>query len=190
MRLLHDYLFPVLWLGWAAYWLAGSLSASAPKRVQSPGARLLHRAELAVVTALFAFPQLGIGWLGTRFVPWTEALFVIGASLLVAGLSFAVWARVHLGQYWSGNVTLKPGHRLIRSGPYALVRHPIYTGILLAMLGTALALDQFRGVLALVIATQAFVRKLRIEEHWLTEELGSEYVQYRREVKALVPGII
>ena len=129
-------------------------------------------------------------WLATQLLPYSLAQYWIGAAVATAGLAFSVWARVHLGKFWSGNVTLKPGHRLIRSGPYALVRHPIYTGILLAMLGTALALDQFRGVLALVIATQAFVRKLRIEEHWLTEELGSEYVQYRREVKALVPGII
>jgi protein-S-isoprenylcysteine O-methyltransferase Ste14 len=187
--ILYDNLFPVLWLSWAAYWFASSFSASTPKRVQNPAARLFHRAELILVTALFTFPGLGYGWLGLQIVPRTQALFLFASFLLVVGLGFAVWARVHLGKNWSGHVTLKPGHRLIRSGPYALVRHPIYTGILLAMTGTAIAVDEYRGVLALIIATAAFARKLRIEERWLTEEFGGEYERYRREVRALVPGV-
>jgi protein-S-isoprenylcysteine O-methyltransferase Ste14 len=188
--LVHAYLFQSLWLSWGAYWYASSLSASAPKRAQRPGARLFYRGELLLALALFTFPQLGVGWLGLQLVPRTEALFVSGALMLVAGLSFTVWARVHLGQHWSGHVTLKAGHRLIRTGPYALVRHPIYTGILLAMLGTAVAVDEVRGVLALLVALQAHVRKLRIEERWLTEEFGDEYRRYRREVKALIPGVV
>jgi protein-S-isoprenylcysteine O-methyltransferase Ste14 len=190
MHLLHNYLFLALWLGWAAYWFASSLSASAPKRVQAPGARMFYRAEMICALALLSFPRLGVGWLGVQLVPWSEALFVIGAVMLAGGLGFAIWARVHLGQHWSGHVTLKAGHRLIRTGPYAIVRHPIYTGLILAMLGTAVAVDEVRGVLAVIIATQAHVRKLRLEERWLSEEFGSEYEQYRREVKALVPGVI
>lgn len=189
MHLLHEYLFPVLWWSWAAYWYFSGLSASAPKRVQHSGARFLHRAELLAAFALLAFPQLGYGWLGLRLVPRTEALFLSGASLLVAGLGFAVWARVHLGQHWSGHVTLKVGHRLIRTGPYAIVRHPIYTGLLLALTGSAVAVDEVRGVLAVAIAAEAILRKLRLEERWLTEEFGGEYDRYRREVKALVPGV-
>ena len=91
---------------------------------------------------------------------------------------------------WSGHVTLKPGHRLLRTGPYALVRHPIYTGLLLAMTGTAVAVDRGRGVLAVLIAVETLWRKLRLEERWLTEEFGAEYGRYRREVKALVPGVV
>jgi protein-S-isoprenylcysteine O-methyltransferase Ste14 len=190
MRLLHEYLFQVLWVGWALYWFASSLTASAPKRVQNAGARMYYRVEMACAAGLLAFPRLGIGWLGQQIVTRTEALFVVGALMVAAGLGFSVWARVHLGQHWSGHVTLKAGHRLIRSGPYAIVRHPIYTGILFAFLGTAVAVDEWRGVLAVVIAVQANVRKLRLEERWLTEEFGSEYEQYRREVKALVPGVV
>ena len=190
MHLLHRYLFQTLWWTWAAYWYASSHSASAPKRVQNPGARLYYRVEMVVAFALFAFPPLGLGWLGLQIVPRTEALFVSGAVMLAAGLAFAVWARAHLGQHWSGHVTLKTGHRLIRTGPYAVVRHPIYTGLLLATVGTAVALDEARGVLAVIIALQAHVRKLRLEERWLSEEFGSEYEKYRREVKALVPGVV
>jgi protein-S-isoprenylcysteine O-methyltransferase Ste14 len=190
MNLLHGHLFQVVWSSWVAYWYVSSLSASAPKRVQRPGQRLFYRAEMLAAFALLALPGLGVGWLGHRIVPWTEALFVCGSVLLIAGLALAVWARVHLGQHWSGHVTLKAGHRLIRTGPYAIVRHPIYTGLLLAMLGTAIAVDEVRGFLAVAIVVQAHVRKLRLEERWLSEEFGDEYVRYRREVRALVPGVI
>jgi protein-S-isoprenylcysteine O-methyltransferase Ste14 len=190
MHIVYLYLFPVLWMGWALYWFVSSFSASVPKRIQNRGARLLHRAELALVAALLTFPQFGDGWLGRQIAPRSDGLFALAALLLVAGLGFAVWARVHLGNNWSGHVTLKPGHRLIRSGPYAIVRHPIYTGILTAMIGSAIAVDQYRGVLAVLIATETFVRKLRLEERWLTEEFGDEYVHYCREVKALIPGVV
>lgn len=189
MQLLHAYLFPVAWWTWAAYWYASSFSTRTSKRRQGRGARLFYLAQMLLSFALLAWPALGVGWLGTRIVPRTEALFVIGACMLIGGLGFAIWARIHLGQYWSGNVTLKAGHRLIRTGPYAIVRHPIYTGLLLAMLGTAVAVDEYRGVLAMVIALQAHIRKLYLEEKWLTEEFRAEYDAYRRDVKALVPGI-
>ncbi len=187
---LHRYLFQSVWLGWALYWIISGSSASAPKRVQSPHARLLHRAELIAAFALLALHGLRRGWLGHQIVPWSEVLFAAGAAMLILGIGFAIWARVHLGQNWSGHVTLKAGHRLIRSGPYALVRHPIYTGILLAVIGTATAVDDYAGVLAVLIVAETFVRKLRIEERWLTEEFGDEYRTYRREVKSLVPGVV
>lgn len=190
LSLLHHYLFQAVWVGWAAYWAFSSASASAPKRVQSPYARLLHRMELLFAFALLAIPDLRVGWLGRRIIPWSEVLFVIGALLLVLGIGLAIWARVHLGQNWSGHVTLKAGHRLIRSGPYALARHPIYTGILLAVIGTAVAVDDWAGVIAILIVAETFVRKLRIEERWLTEEFGDDYRAYQRDVRALIPGVV
>jgi len=190
MRLLNEDLFPVLWLAWGIYWLASSRWASEVKRRQTSFARRLYLAEMAVAASLFTFPGLGYGWLGRRILSRTEALFLVGAAFLVLGLGFTVWARLTLGRNWSGYVTLKAGHRLIRSGPYSLVRHPIYTGLLFAMLGTTIAIDEWRAVLALILATEAQVRKLRIEERWLSEEFGSEYTAYRREVKALVPWLV
>jgi protein-S-isoprenylcysteine O-methyltransferase Ste14 len=190
MHLVHAYLFQAVWWSWVIYWYASSMWASTPKRVQNPGARLFYRAELILAFALLAVPRLGIGWLGEVIVPRTEALYDVGAGMLIVGLGFTVWARVHLGQHWSGHVTLKAGHRLIRTGPYAIVRHPIYTGLLLAAVGTAFAVDEWRGVLAVLIIVEAHVRKLRLEERWLVEEFGGEYEQYRREVKALIPGVI
>jgi protein-S-isoprenylcysteine O-methyltransferase Ste14 len=83
-------------------------------------------------------------------------------------------------------VTLKEGHRLIRTGPYAHVRHPIYTGILLAMVGSAIAMDEPRAILAVAVMFVSFLRKLSKEEEWLTEEFGEEYLKYKREVRMLL----
>jgi len=188
--LLHRYLFAVLWWGWAAYWLASSFSASRAKRVQAGWARRAHLLAFLAAFYLLSYPNVGYGILGTRIVHRTEALFYAGAAMTAAGIAFAIWARVNLGQHWSGNVTLKEGHRLIRSGPYAFVRHPIYTGLLLAFVGSAVAVDEWRGVLAVVVVFATLVPKYRLEERWLTEEFGEEYERYRREVKALVPGVI
>jgi len=190
VHLIHEFLFQALWLAWAIGWLASSRWSSAEKRRQTSRERRFHLAEMAVAVGLFSFPALGYGLLGRWIFPRTEASFMIGAALLVIGLGFTVWARLSLGRNWSGYVTLKAGHRLIVSGPYALVRHPIYTGLLCAMLGTTIAIDEWRAVLALIIATQTFVRKLRLEERWLAEEFGSEYGTYRNGVKALVPWLI
>jgi protein-S-isoprenylcysteine O-methyltransferase Ste14 len=190
MDLLHRYLFSAMWWSWAAYWVVSSFYASAPKRVQTPAWRIAHLLAIVAVFSLLSDSRLGQGFLGRRLMPRTEMLFDCAALLTFLGLAFAVWARVHLGQYWSGSVTLKAGHRLIRTGPYALVRHPIYTGILLAVVGSALAVNEVRGWLAVAIVTATFVPKLRLEERWLTEEFGDEYRRYRREVKALIPGVI
>jgi protein-S-isoprenylcysteine O-methyltransferase Ste14 len=190
MNLLHRYLFQVLWWAWFAYWFVTSFSASRAKRVQVRWQRRAHLLAFVAAFVLLSYPSVGYGVLGTRIVPRTETLFYAGAAMTAAGLAFAVWARVHLGQHWSGNVTLKEGHRLIRSGPYALVRHPIYTGLLLAFVGSAVAVDEWRGVLAVVIVFATLVPKYRLEERWLTEEFGEEYERYKREVKALIPGVI
>ena len=190
MNLIYDWTFPVLWWSWLAYWIISSFRVRPTKRAQSNAARLAYLGEWFLAFALLTWHSLSIGWLGARLVPFSPSLFLIGAGITAAGLGFAVWARVHLGEYWSGTVTLKEGHCLVRSGPYSIVRHPIYTGLLFAMLGSAVAVDRVRGLLALAIIIASLVRKLRVEEKWLTEELGEEYAQYRRDVRALIPSVI
>ena len=110
-------------------------------------------------------------------------------ALVVLGLACSVAGRVLLGNNWSGIVTLKQHHELIRSGPYRWVCHPIYTGLLLAFAGSALARGEWRGVLAVAIASAALWRKLRLEERWLTEEFGPRYLEYRRGTWALIPFV-
>jgi protein-S-isoprenylcysteine O-methyltransferase Ste14 len=113
--------------------------------------------------------------------------FVIGLALTILGLGFAVWARVHLGRFWSGMVTLKKDHELIRSGPYAIVRHPIYTGLLTAAAGTALARGTLAALMALGLIGVACWLKIRAEEKLLTNHFGDTYREYRRQVAALIP---
>lgn len=128
-------------------------------------------------------------WLGQRFVPATDVWPWVGAAVTVAGAAVAVWARFYLGSNWSPTVTVKEKHELIRSGPYRVVRHPIYTGLLLAILGTAIYVGEWRGLFALGLALAAWKIKSLREEQFMQSEFGEEYEQYRREVKGLVPFV-
>jgi protein-S-isoprenylcysteine O-methyltransferase Ste14 len=94
-----------------------------------------------------------------------------------------------IGRNWSSNVTVKEDHQLMRTGPYALVRHPIFAGLLLGMLGTALQAGEVRGLIGMALATIAWRTKLIMEEQFMTEQFGAEYASYKRDVKALVPFI-
>jgi protein-S-isoprenylcysteine O-methyltransferase Ste14 len=111
----------------------------------------------------------------------------MGAILETLGLGCAVWARVHLGQYWSSSIDIKSEHQPILSGPYALVRHAISTGLVLAFLETALAEEEISGWLALALVIVAYTRKSWIEAKWLFSQLGEEYRAYQRQVKTLIP---
>jgi protein-S-isoprenylcysteine O-methyltransferase Ste14 len=124
-----------------------------------------------------------------RFLPQWPGWSWLGAVLVVAGLGWAAYARVHLGRNWSGIVTLKQDHTLITTGPYHWTRHPIYSGILLAILGTAVALGQLRGLVGFVLVAASFMRKSRIEERFMTAQFPAEYARYRAEVPALVPKL-
>ena len=101
-----------------------------------------------------------------------------------------VWARLHIGKNWSSDVTVKVDHELITTGPYALVRHPIYTGLLIGFLGSAVARGELRGILAFALVVIALWFKLRLEETWMREHFGVAYEGYSQRVKALVPYIL
>ena len=103
------------------------------------------------------------------------------------GVAFALAARFFLGKNWSGWVTVKKGHQLIRSGPYAVVRHPIYSGVLLGILGTAIVVGEVRGLVAMAFAALGLGLKSFQEERFMEEEFGSEYRDYTRRVKAMIP---
>lgn len=115
--------------------------------------------------------------------------YVTGVALLLAGLGYALWARNHLGGNWSGVATVKEGHELIRTGPYRYSRHPIYTGLLLAIVGSAIALGEWRGVIGALLCLASLIRKIGIEERFLGEVFGAQYAEFRKEVRALVPGV-
>ena len=187
MNLIHLGLFPAAWTTFAIYWGVSAGRVKRTKESEPRGARIVHLTLSFFAFALVFSPAFRTGLLGWKLLPPGRMTFIVGAVILVAGLGFAVWARIHLGQNWSATVTLKEGHRLIRTGPYRLVRHPIYTGIITGLAGTAMALGELRGVIAVVLLTLVYLFKSRREERFMVKEFGDEYVRYRREVGALVP---
>jgi len=188
----YNLVFAAMWLGWLACWGLFSLSVKTTARRESPLSRLSYIVPLGTAAILLAVPGLDIPLLGERFLPASaaRACAATGVLITLTGLLFTVWARVHLGRNWSGTVTIKEGHELITSGPYRLVRHPIYTGLLLAFIGQAIAIGQWRGAIAVLLAMFSFWRKLKIEEQWMREHFGSAYDAYSQRVSALIPFIL
>ena len=187
MQSFHHYSISALWLTWLIYWGLAALSAKSTRRRESLVSRLSHMVPLALGIVLLSLHQPS-AWLSLRFLPQTKAMFWLGFCLVLSGLAVSVLARVWLGGNWSGTVTLKQDHELIRAGPYRWARHPIYTGILLAILGSAIALGEARGLIALALITAAFLHKITIEERFLTQQFGDAYIRYRAEVPALLPS--
>jgi protein-S-isoprenylcysteine O-methyltransferase Ste14 len=191
MHIIHRYLIFALWFAWFAYWRISAADVKVAQRHESPGSRAAHLLPLLISAVLLAIrTDPDGGWLFQRFLPPGSANFWIGALLTAIGVAFSCWARAHLGRNWSATVTVKQDHELIRSGPYARVRHPIYTGLLLALLGTAIVIGQWRGLLAFVIAFAALWRKLRLEERYMSETFGDSYQRYRAHTKALIPYLL
>ena len=187
MALIYRLLFPAMWLSWAAYWRVAARGTKVTERRESWGSRLSHILPLLLAAYLLWADRVPIAFLNAPMYAWAPWQFWLAALVAAAGFAFTAWARIHLGRNWSGTVTIKQGHELITTGPYALVRHPIYTGLLLAFVGTAFARGQWRGPLAIVIAWAALWWKLRIEERWMAEQFGGQYEDYKRQVPALVP---
>lgn len=168
------------WIAFGAYWAASAVRAKpGTARRDVP----LRAAIIIVVVLLFrVFRPGNVAAPGTL-------LPVIGTALVLCGLAFAVWARVHLGRNWGMPMTVKEEPDLITSGPYAFVRHPIYTGILTAAIGTALAIDLLALVAAAIMAPY-FVYSATIEERNLAASFPGTYAAYRARTKMLIPFVV
>jgi protein-S-isoprenylcysteine O-methyltransferase Ste14 len=176
-----------LWTAFSLVWLAGWLRTKRTQERAELASRLVYGAM--VLGAFFVVFDGGWlhGWLRIRLFPRAEWIDVAGVLMTAAGLAFAIWARFHLGQNWSSAVSVKVGHELIRSGPYRWVRHPIYTGLLLGLAGTALVRGQARGLLGIALLLAGFWVKLGLEEQFMRKTFGEEYEEYSRKTGALVP---
>lgn len=192
MAMLDGPLIGAIWIVWLIYWSVAALKTKPNLRRESGNSRRAHGIPLLIAILLIAYPQHSPhpGWFFATILPRSFAAYWIGVALMVAGLGFSIWARHRLGRNWSGTVTIKQDHELIRTGPYRWVRHPIYTGMLLGFAGSAVALDEWRGIAAIVFVTLALLLKIRIEEQWMTETFGEGYRRYRSEVRALIPFVL
>jgi len=178
--------FAVLWTAWIISWAVAAVWASKPaSRPPEKEERfywLLTLAGAVLLALNFRTGRWELVWTNPDWIEWV--LLVIAAL----GLAFTWWARIHLGTLWSGRITRKADHRIVDTGPYGLVRHPIYTGILLAIWASALLRPGLLGLAGAAVLTVSFVVKLRLEERFLKQELGAEaYEGYQRRVPMLVP---
>jgi protein-S-isoprenylcysteine O-methyltransferase Ste14 len=175
-----------MWLGWAVFWTVAARHTKPARWRESIGSRVLHVVPLLACAVLLVAPHWLPPILSARVVSAGRLIPLLGAVMVAVGLGFAAWARAHLGQNWSGIVTVKEDHALVRTGPYRAVRHPIYTGLLLALTGTAMAIGEWRGVLAVICALIGLLRKIHVEEKRMSENFP-EYSRYRQQTAALIP---
>ena len=185
-----------LWVVLSIYWEIAARNASAPASSESGASRALHLVMTngAIILSYWPFA----GWPNARWssfefpriLPATIWLPWAGVAVGAGGLVLALWARRHLGRHWSGAVTVKQGHELVRTGPYRLIRHPIYTGAIAMHAGTALITGRLQGPLAVALIVIAYIRKIGMEERVLGATFGAAFEAYRRESWALLPWIV
>ena len=172
-------------IGWAAFWIYWLVAAFSMKRGRVAWSRELRIRALIAVAAILLIRFGAFRDHGLNTDPWRAGL---GLVLFAVGLGFAIWARVHIGRNWGTPMTQKDDPELVTSGPYHLVRHPIYSGILVAGVGTAVALSWI-WLVAVVLAGAYFVYSATVEERFMTEQFPDSYPVYRRSTKMLVPFI-
>src|SRR5580698_8739177 len=182
----YELFFPVVWIIFFIYWQIKAANTKTTQRLEPASSRILRIFIFLVAITMLSTTRIPLAWLYRQLWPQGLLFFWLGAAVTVGGLLFAVWARVHLGRNWSRSVTIKQDHELITSGPYSVVRHPIYTGILAGLLGTAIAISQVRGFIVVVLFF-VFWLKLRMEEQWMRSQFGETYAAYARQTAALVP---
>jgi protein-S-isoprenylcysteine O-methyltransferase Ste14 len=173
-------------VGWAAFWLYWLIAAFSMKRGRVTWSRELRIRALVFVVVVVLY-RLGVfRHHRVNSDPWLAGL---GLVLFALGLGFAIWARVHIGRNWGTPMTQKVEPELVTSGPYRFVRHPIYSGILVAGVGTAVALSWF-WLAAVGVAGIYFVYSATVEERYLTQQFPDAYPAYRRSTKMLVPFVL
>lgn len=186
----------ILWAAFGIYWViaarlqsrAGSNpnSPTAENKISdAPSARLFHHACLVAAFTLLFAPKIGA--LDGRFLPRTLPLGIAGLLLTIAGLALAMWARRHLAENWSSRVRIRVGHELIRTGPYAHLRHPIYSGVLLGVIGSALVVDRWRALISVALVLISYSIKGRREDAILARAFGDSWVEHRRRAGFLLP---
>ncbi len=178
----------VLWMIFIAYWLVNWAGNKKTIQRADPSRRL---AGFFVFIMLWVVLVRARGWPQIQIVPRNDAVQIAGVGCCAAGVALAIWARRILGTNWSANPAIKEGHELITSGPYRFVRHPIYTGILLALLGSLVLAGGRLGYLAfyaLIVIGLHF--KSKIEEGFMMKTFPQAYPEYRRRTKAIIPFML
>jgi protein-S-isoprenylcysteine O-methyltransferase Ste14 len=175
----------VVVITWIVFWVYWLLSAFAAKERLRTGGRLSPLRAVTAIAVIVLFRAFRGGDLAVHSV----VLEIVGATIFAAGLALAVWARVHIGRNWGMPTTQKVEPELVTSGPYRFVRHPIYTGLLFALLGTTL-LTSLLGLLVVAILAAYFVHSATVEERNLTATFPAAYPAYKTRTKMLIPFVM
>src|SRR5262249_8390586 len=177
------------WSVFLVYWAITAVGTKPSVKRESVWGRAPQMVLVALGAVLVFRSDTPFELLRQRFVPRHPLLAGSGVLLTWLGIAIAIWARYHIGQNWSGRVTLKEDHQLIRTGPYARMRHPIYSGIALALLGTAMVIGEWRALIGVLLITSAHILKARKEEAWLGARFGKAYEDYRNVSGFLLPRL-
>ena len=178
-----------LWIAWLLVWLVAAAFTARTIAHQSGLSRLAHSLPVWAGAVLLLSHDRSSGSLFRALLPPRAWIAWLGVVVTALGLGFAGWARAHLGRFWSGTVTLKAEHAIVRTGPYALTRHPIYTGLFVALAGTALTRDTIAGALGAALILLGFLFKIGQEERLLIGHFGAAYRTYQEEVPRLIPRL-
>jgi len=176
----------ICWLLFLAYWIITAFKVKAVVERQTPRAAFSYKLPTLLGGLWLWWPDWCPGF-SQLLYDRPEWLRLLAALICVSGLVVAFWARATLAGNWSSNVTFKQNHELIQTGPYRWARHPIYTGLLLMALGTALLIGRLGSWLGLVLLTLGFWIKLKYEEELMLRHFPDTYPAYQKRVKALVP---
>jgi protein-S-isoprenylcysteine O-methyltransferase Ste14 len=175
------------WIVFVIYWLAGAIKTRTTREKESFASRyVVLFIEVAGFVLVFS-ESAGVGFLGNRFLPQTLLGAIVGTVFTWLGLGLAIWARYHLAEYWSARVTIKEGHQLIRTGPYTHLRHPIYTGLILGTIGSALAIDKWQCVLGVCLVLVGYCLKAKKEESMLSLQFGEAFGEHKKHTGFLLP---
>ena len=181
----------LLWIAVMIIFTVGALRTKRTVQSQSVRSVLVQSGFVALGLYLLFAARVMLGgpdtWFDRPIIPVNVETVLVGFLAVLCGIAFTVWGRLTLGSNWSGVITLKEDHTLVRRGPYRIVRHPIYTGLLLALLGSALERGRVGSMLGVVVCGFGLWLKSRTEERFMVQRFGDQYLRYRREVKGLVP---
>ena len=179
-------LLSLIWLAWVVSWVVASFWSGRTKSFVPTRDSWVYRLPILIGAILLSPWTAGAVGASQLYNPGDIGTYLL-AVVVLFGISFTWWARIHLGRFWSNAITHKEGHKVIDTGPYGLVRHPIYTGQIIGLLATSIAVGTVTAILGAIMIGLGMSWKAKMEETFLSQELGPDYSAYCRRVPMIIP---
>jgi protein-S-isoprenylcysteine O-methyltransferase Ste14 len=178
------------WVVLAVYWAWGAGQTRPAKQVETLASSAVSGVLMWMGSVLLSASAVRPHLVAVASLAPSPVRQIVGTALVALGVAFAIWSRIVLGSNWSRVARISEGQRLVESGPYRIVRNPIYSGFLLAVFGMALASGSVVAFAGLLLVFAGLWRKARVEERLLAAEFGDEYVAYAKRVKSIIPFVL